>query len=154
LYAGEILSRVFELPARWLVPDVLLEEELHEPSGAWLLELGVERCELDGVQVNKVAELASRYRRPSRLDLFALVQAKDGEAILVTDDGSLREAAENEGVAVHGTLWILDLMVERHLITGSEAATSLEKMIAAGRRLPEGEVRARVEAWGGNRDER
>lgn len=91
LYAGGVLSRVFDLPVRWLVPDVLLEEEMHEPSGAWLEKLGVERCELDGAQVNAVAELAARYRRPSRLDLFALVQAKDEEAILLTDDGSLRE---------------------------------------------------------------
>jgi predicted nucleic acid-binding protein len=126
---------------------VILEQELHEPPGAWLEEIGVERCDLTGAQVSAVEELAARYRRPSRLDLFALVLARDKGATLLTDEGSLRAVAEDQGVVVEGVLWILDLMVKHGQVTRCEAATSLRQMIAGGRRLPDEEVKNRLRMW-------
>jgi predicted nucleic acid-binding protein len=92
-----------------------------------------------------VLDLAERYARPSRVDLFALVLARDFDAVLLTGDSSLRDAAENEGVRVHGVLWLLDLMVYHGIISKRDGATSLELMVRCGSRLPCDEVRARID---------
>ncbi len=82
--------------------------------------------------------------RPSRQDLFALVLSREIEAILLTGDGSLREAAEREGVQVHGTIWLLDQMVEHEIIDKQERAASLKLMVESGSRLPWEEIKARL----------
>ena len=91
-----------------------------------------------------VLDLAERYVRPSRQDLFALVLARETKAVLLTGDGSLREAAEREGVQVHGTIWLLDLMVDHEVIDRQERAASLKHMIESGSRLPWEEIKARL----------
>lgn len=65
--------------------------------------------------------------------------------MLLTGDGSLREAAEREGVQVHGTIWLLDLMIEHDIIDKQERAASLKHMIESGSRLPCEEIRDRLE---------
>jgi len=147
LRAGDLIAEALNTPFNWLVPDVMLEEELKDPPGAWLEKQGVKRCELTGEQVRKVMELAERYIRPSRVDLFALVQAKEEGAILLTEDQNLREAAEAEGLEVHGTLWMLDQMVKEKRITPRQAAESLRKMLESGRRFPSTEVERRLRLW-------
>jgi hypothetical protein len=44
--------------------------------------------------------------------LFALLLAKINSCALITGDDALRKAAKEEGVPVHGLLWILDRLVE------------------------------------------
>ena len=147
-----LLKEALRLPFVWLIPDVILEEELDDPSGKWLEEQGVQRCELSGPQVELVAEMAVRYLRPSRNDLFALVQAKEEGSLLLTDDGPLRKAACAEGVQVHGTLWVLDQLLSQALINKRTAAERLRRMIKAGARFPAEEVARRLLRWEGERD--
>jgi predicted nucleic acid-binding protein len=147
LRAGDLIREALSLPFNWLVPDVMLEEELRDPSGAELEKQGVKRCKLTGEQVRKVVELAKRYIRASRVDLFALVQAKEEGAVLLTEDQSLREAAEAEGLEVHGTLWLLDQMVNEGQINKRQAVESLRKMLSSGRRFPKIEVECRLRSW-------
>jgi len=147
LRAGDLIAEALNMPFTWLVPDVMLEEELKDPLGVWLEEQGVKRCELTGEQVREVVELAERYIRPSRVDLFALVQAKEEGAILLTEDQDLRAAAEEEGLEVHGTLWLLDQMVKEERITPRQAVESLRKMLESGRRFPSPEVERRLRLW-------
>ncbi len=65
---------------------------------------------------------------------------------LLTGDRHLREAATQEGVAVHGTLWLLDELVRLGTIVPLQAA-ALEHMLAHGRRLPQDECQKRIERW-------
>lgn len=103
LREGGITRHIFRLPTTWLAPDVVLEAELEAGHAQRLLRLGLQKRELTGDQVEEVAVLAQRYLGPSRADLFCLVLAKAEHATLVTSDKSLREAAEQEGIPVHGT---------------------------------------------------
>lgn len=76
----------------------------------------------------KAEELARRYPRPGRIDLISLVLAMGEKAMLLTGDEALRVAAFQEGVEVHGTLWLLDTMVELGAISRAEGHRSLELM--------------------------
>lgn len=146
LDTADLLGPAFRLPCEWQAPDVIIAE-LKKPEGADLVRRGLRVCELDGRQVAEVVELAATYSRPSRIDLFALVLARAQEALLLTGDRHLRQAAEQQGVRVHGTLWLLDEMVESSVIPPGEAAEALLLMKEGRRRLPVDEVDRRLARW-------
>lgn len=148
LHTADLSDLIFRLPLRLLAPDVIVSE-LERPPGKDLTDRGLIVRELTGTQVGMVAQLAARYLQPSRTDLFALVLAQEDRAILLTGDRHLRLAAEQEGVEVHGTLWILDQMVNSTLLDPQDAARRLLQMEQAGRRLPAEEVKQRLKIWSG-----
>ena len=146
LDTADLTDLIFRLPLSLQVPDVIVAE-LERPDGLTLARRGLQVRELTGRQVQEVARLASRYLRPSRSDLFALVLTRSQDATLLTGDRHLRSAAESEGVRVHGTLWLVDEMVAAALLEPQEAVARLLRMVEAGRRLPAEEVARRLRIW-------
>ena len=146
LHIGGLLGEVFLLPLRLVAPDVVIAE-LQEPNGEKLIEDGLQSETLSGDQVLEVVSLRARHRHVSANDLFALVLARALKATLVTGDRHLRQVAAQEGVEVHGTLWVLDEMVRLEVITPSQAAQALERMLAQERRLPRAEYKRRLRQW-------
>jgi hypothetical protein len=129
-----------------MAPDVVIAEILL-PSSWNIIGLGLIEKSLPGAGVLKVEELVTKYPRPGRIDLFSLVLAIQEKALLLTGDEALRKAASKEGIEVHGTLWLLDEMIDAGAISEAEGYRSLESMVNAGRRLPKKEVSARMATW-------
>ena len=146
LHIGGLLREFFRLPFRLVAPDVIIAE-LHDPDGEMLTEHGLQSETLSGAQVQKVASLVARHRQVSANDLFALVLARTLKAMLLTGDRRLRQIATQQGVVVHGTLWVLDEMVRLKVIAPPQAARGLEQMLAQGRRLPQAECQRRLRQW-------
>jgi predicted nucleic acid-binding protein len=146
LHVGGLLRELFRLPFRLAVPDVIVAE-LHEPDGEVLVRYGLESMELAGDQVLEVASLLTRYRAVSTNDLFALVLARTQKAALLTGDRHLTEAADQEGVTAHGTLWVLDEMVRLAVVAPVQVAQALERMLERGSRLPRAECHKRLQQW-------
>ncbi|MCZ7652241.1 MAG: hypothetical protein M5U13_14180 [Thermoanaerobaculia bacterium] len=144
---GEFLPAVFALGVEWLAPDLLLYELRTTPSRADLLARGVSSTELSGAQVGRLLATARGRPRLSHVDIAAALVALDEAAILLTGDAALRALAEEWGLEVHGTLWLLDRLVEFELVPKLEAATALERICAAGGRLPADEVASRLARW-------
>lgn len=143
LYLSRLMEMAFSLPYRFAAPDVIIEE-LVRSSGSDLVACGLQVKELSGAQVLKVADLAGRYPKPSRQDLFALVLAEELGAIPITGDGALRDLAREVGVEVHGTIWVLDQMVDHDIIGVHERAEALKLMVNSGSRFPGDEVNIRL----------
>lgn len=145
------MEDVFRHPATWLLPDVVVGE-LIEPDGPSLVASAghgkIEVVELPGDQVADVADLAQKYLRPSRVDLFALVLARWQGWPLITGDSLLRRAAQAEGVTCHGVLFVVDLLVDDGVILPATAALAIQAMIAEGSWLPAGPCRERIAKWG------
>ncbi len=146
LHAGGLLRELFRLPFRLAAPDVIVAELL-EPDGKTLVEHGLESMELAGDQVLEVTSLLARYRSVSTNDLFALVLARTHKATLLTGDRHLSETADQEGVMVHGILWVLDEMVRLGIVASVQAAQALERMLKQGSRLPRAECQKRLREW-------
>lgn len=146
LRVGGLLDSVFELDARWLIPD-LIQQEAGEDLTRLLMEWGLEQRTLTGDEVEEVIALNAQYAGPSRTDMATLVVARTEEGILVTGDRALRDAAKKEGIEVHGTLWIVDHLVDTGTVRPNEAARALQLMMEGGRRLPKNEVRRRINRW-------
>jgi predicted nucleic acid-binding protein len=146
LHVGGLLQELFRLPFRLAAPDVIIAE-LDEPDGEMLVEYGLESGELTSDQVLEVMALLARNRSVSANDLFALVLARVQRATLLTGDRHLTEVAGQEGVATHGTLWVLDEMVRLEIVAREKAAQALEQMLERGSRLPQAECQQRFRQW-------
>lgn len=135
LEEGGILEKAFELPEQIQVPDLLFHDELAEEH-ADLLSLGLRLGELSDMGMDRVQKLSSQYTAVSRYDCAALVLASEYGCTLLTGDARLRRAAEAEKVSVHGTIWLVERMLEEGLLRTADARTAFRAMKANGRRLP------------------
>jgi len=146
LHVGGLLREVFRLPFQLMGPDVIIAE-LQEPDGESLVEYGLQKGEFSSAQVQEVASLVAQHCQVSANDLFALVLARTLKVMLLTGDQRLRRIAGQQGVVVHGTLWVLDEMVRLKVIAPPQAAQALEQMLARGSRLPKAECQRRLQQW-------
>lgn len=131
---GELITQLFSLPYQFSVPDMLFYDELEQHS--YLVDIGLQVGELNPHSMQEAEILCQQYTQPSRYDCFALVLAKQEQCPLLTGDKNLRKAAETEQVEVHGTLWVVNGLLQHQLITPDRARAAYQKMKAKGRRLP------------------
>ena len=142
---GSLVEPTFRLPFEFTVPDLLYERELKDHGGPELIRLGLRVEELDGDEVSIALSYLRRRRSLSLPDSFALALAKTNAWTLLSGDRELRELAEEEGIACHGVLWLLDRIFEHRVIDRSDLCAGLDKIAAHPRcRLPRSEVRKRL----------
>lgn len=150
LHIGRVLWEVLGLPISLVAPDLVVGE-LHEPSGELLVsnEL-LASVELPPRQVQELDDLHNTYRGLSVSDCASLVLAKMLKVTLLSGDGELRRAATLEGLAVRGTLWLIDEMVEVEAVSHGLAMNALRLLEDRrnGRRLPRSEITKRQRSWG------
>lgn len=132
---GGLIEALFQLQVELVVPDILWEDELSDQHGS-LLDLGLGVRELSPAGVQRVVDLGQTYHRTSRYDLAALALAEQESCPLLTGDGALRAAAANEGVEVHGTVWLVEGLVLTGIIDAGQAHAAYEQMREAGSHLP------------------
>jgi predicted nucleic acid-binding protein len=136
---GNLIPVIFQLPYEIAVPDILFELELRERH-SHLLQAGLKVKSLNSESVKKTEFLTQQYPRPSMMDHSALALALQERCPLLTGDKDLRVAAKKEGVEVHGTLWIIEELLNQKIIQQSQAKGSFDAMKVKGSRLPWGDV--------------
>lgn len=140
LISADLLQLMFQLPEEFAVPDILYKEELAEQHSD-LPGYGLKVLEIQGDFMMEAYRLRVEYKGPGQNDLFALALAKQEACPLITGDRDLRHAAKEEGVELHGTLWLVDRMINEELITVDRAKDAFDLMKNDQRRLPWNEVR-------------
>jgi predicted nucleic acid-binding protein len=143
---GNLIPVIFQLPYEIVVPDILFELELKERHSHFL-RAGLKVKGLNSESIKKTEFLIGQYPRPSMMDHSALALALQERCPLLTGDKDLRIAAKKEGVEVHGTLWIIEELLNQKIIQQSEAKGSLDAMKVAGSRLPWGDVEKLLNRW-------
>lgn len=138
---GGLLETMFELEFDFAVPDVLFEEEL-KTRHPELPGLGLGIMELTGQTIEYAMELVVMYgrTRTSRNDLLALALARQETCPLLTGDADLRLACDEQGIAVHGTIWLMEQLLNAGLIDATAAAEAYAAMRRDGSRLPWADV--------------
>ncbi|MCS7310412.1 MAG: DUF3368 domain-containing protein, partial [Armatimonadetes bacterium] len=142
-----LLELLASLPFRWLLPDLALAE-IRAPDPQMLLRLGMEVATFSGEEIATMMQLRSRYPNLALADCANLLLAQRERALLITGDRLLRRVASHHfGLRVHGSLWLLDRLVESRRLTEGDAAHALRAMLEAGRRLPHSECQSRLQRW-------
>jgi hypothetical protein len=143
---GKLLTDVFHLPYKFLIPDFAVLE-LIQPNWEVLHTLGLETFELAAQDISMLSELRQKHNNLSMIDLAAYLTAKKVNAILLTGDKRLLELAKANGLSVHGVLWLLDELVHYQTIAPKQAAVALERIRDSGARLPAEECTKRLASW-------
>lgn len=140
----------FRLPYTYIMSTDAIDDELLSPTG---LRDELLRCGLVGVNLNiEEFELAEsfglKYLKLSIYDRIALSIAKIRNITLLTGDGALRKAAIDEGVAVIGTLGVLDQLYGGGFIGEGEyefCLLELQRHNGQEVRLPKVEIATRLQ---------
>lgn len=120
LRKAELLEAVLQLPHTFVMPDTLFEDEwlcLSDAEKGTLRHHGLEVRSLPGPLVQRAGRYFNQHSRLKLNDCFALTLAEEIEdCILLTGDGRLRSIAENNGIEVHGVLWVTDEMEAHNVV--------------------------------------
>lgn len=146
LDAGGILDCPLYLGYAFLMTN-FIAHEIQTISPERLRFCGLQIVDLEPGQVSDIYELAREHRGLSYRDLSAFVLARDTHSVLVTGDGHLRTMAEENDIECHGTLWMLDALVEGGILKGPRAADAVRTMQTNNRWLPKAECDARIQKW-------
>lgn len=149
----EKLELPFRLPYTFLMYKESIQNELLSPPNlkTRLLENGLTATELTIEEFYLAEEYGSKYIKLSVYDRIALAIAKNRRIILLTGDGALRKAAQQENVEVMGTIAVLDQLWNAHLITDGEYESSLRDLLDNNGktvRLPKAELESRIRMIG------
>lgn len=155
LSAGGILFKPFELKYKWAVTDfIAFELKKWLPHlGDNLYSKGLLKLDLDGDLVQKVNTLNAEQSRSTRkklslADISCLVIAEFAGLTLVTSEKELTYIGRKLGFNVHGTLWVLDQMVEvENILEPSSSVRAIKMMLEKKRRLPKAECKRRLKKW-------
>ncbi|MGB1005862.1 MAG: PIN domain-containing protein [Thalassobaculaceae bacterium] len=110
LAVGHLLEAALSLPFEFVIPDVMVSEELLDLGGYSvddLIQLGFQIGELSNAST--ALALHTKHRIDLSLnDCFALAMAEERRCVLMTGDGRLRRISADRGQveAVRGTLWV------------------------------------------------
>lgn len=129
LRKASLLDVFLRLPYRFLIPNTLFEEELlkfTDEEKTILLGGGLEVMDLPGETVARGVAIAGSLSHLSIHDGLAFALAKSMEGcVLLTGDAKLRTLAENHGMEVHGTLWLLEIIHRHGLVPAEQLAAVL-----------------------------
>jgi len=149
------LAGLFDL---WFQLDVethttdLIRSELevggHGQALAYFKSGQVREHGLSFEELEQVSELEREVGSKAKFnDCSVLFLAMKLDAILISGDKALRGAGKARHVEVHGTIWIMDQLVEGRMMNGETAAAKLEHLLSMERYLPAEEVRIRLKRW-------
>ena len=124
------LSLPFQLPYTYIMSRDAVEDELLSPPdiGEKLKAYGLVPVDITIEEFFLAQQYGNLYARLSVYDRIALAIARHLQIILMTGDGALRKAASKEGVAVIGTLGILDRLHTDGVIDDGEYKSCLEDL--------------------------
>ena len=146
LHFGKLLDRVFRLPCKFLITDLLREELLNPPFDS-LAEMGLLVEFLTSEEVGEIPLMMGRYPKLSYYDISVLILARTKNTILITGDEALRNAAADNSVECRGTCWLIDYLANEGLITYTEAIAAYNVILKKPRYPPKDECRAFLAIW-------
>lgn len=140
-HAG-LLTYVDETSFDWVVPDLLIDE-----LEGLTLPTCVHVRSSDASELNEIIKVRGSRSALSAVDAILFVTVFAGGGILVTGDSALRAHADQEGIEVHGVIWLLQQFIDDAGLNRTEAADALQKMVRAGARLPKEIVSNQIRQW-------
>lgn len=145
LERASLLEEMFLLPFEFAVPDLLYGRELAGELGDKLIQLGLRVETLTPAELRRATTVNRQHVRLSVPDTFAFVIAEARGWDLLTGDGTLRELAVAEQIAMHGVLWLFDQLTDGAYVSFDRLHVGLSNLLAHPRcRLPANEVRLRL----------
>ena len=127
-----LLEAFVRLPYEILIPNTLFEEELlkFSPAQKTLLGAVLKIIDLPGEKVLRAQSIVREMPMLSVHDGFAFALAEGCPGcILLTGDSQLRSLANEEGIEVHGVLWIIDEIYKYRVVPAGRSGDGLAHIL-------------------------
>lgn len=151
LWKVDLLEVFFELPLEIHTTDFVINEftkgDLKTKVFNFYRNNKLIIKELDEDEIEKLFLFSSHQKGLSIADCSVLLYAKENEYVLLTGDHKLRNVATEDGVVVHGMIYVFDVLVSNKILESKEAAQFLKKLSELNSRLPMKEVENRIQKW-------
>jgi rRNA-processing protein FCF1 len=143
---AQLLEALFALPIQLCCTDFVIHE-LTDISHSDLQRLGLQVEAIDAPGIQRLYGLCATHNNSSLADVSCYFLAQETGRPLPTGDGRLRRQAIQDGIQVHGALWLLDQLLTNSVLTYDGASEALDQMMAQGARFPTAECQVRLQAW-------
>ena len=152
LLSQNILEDFFSLPCEICTTDFVIDE-IVRPAQQKIIDSFVKSRKLEVVQFSpsEFSNITNLFvmnpNNASLTDCSVWYYAKQTNGRLLTGDGKLRKAAENDNIKVSGILYVFDNLIEYGILSEKDAADLLENLIKINLRLPKDECQKRILKW-------
>ena len=145
--AGEIFDSLFLLPFDFHTSDIVAYEISGSYSTDELTRAGIRILALDETEVLEVYLLKQDHLDLSLQDVSVFFLGLKRSMMILSNDSPLRELANDYGIEYHGTLWLMEELVRRKILTRQDAITALKRMLGNKRWLPRAECNQLIKKW-------
>ena len=118
--AGDIFDLLFLLPFDFHTPDIVANEISGSYSERQLMQLGLKILALDDSEVLEIFTLKQEHTGLSVEDVSVYFLSRKHGTMILSNDGPLRELADASRIEYHGTLWLLEEMVQGEILRPQE----------------------------------
>lgn len=136
----EFFALDFEICTTDFVKGELLESEQKEQIEVFIRLRKLTVFKLSEKDIEEVESFKTKRFFKTLIDKPVLWKAKQLNCLLLTGDAKLKSEATEQGITVHGTLWVIQIMVETKIVTADAAIEFLEKLKVSNDRLPLDEI--------------
>ena len=153
LFNVGVLPEFFGLDLEIYTTDFIYNEILHSAEKNEF-EIFVRSGQLKIIVVEDneqetISKMELTYSNRSIADKTALYKARQLECILLTCDDKLKKEAIKQKLEVHGSIWIIDQLVENDKIDASRAFEVIESLKTTNAWLPVDELDRRLNMYKG-----
>lgn len=136
----EFFALDFEICTTDFVINEILESEQRAQFEIFVRSHQLIVFGLSEQEIEEIENFKTKRFFKTLIDKTVLWKATQLKCPLLTGDAKLRSEAIDQGVTVHGSLWVIQIMVESKVITTKAGIKFLEKLKIINDRLPLDEI--------------
>jgi len=144
----EFFALDFDVCTTDFVRGEILESEQREQIEIFIRSLKLTVFVLSENEIEEVLNFKTKRFFKTLVDKTVLWKAKQLNCPLLTGDSKLRSEAEEQGITVHGSLWVIQMLVEQNIISAKSGVGYLEKLKIINDRLPHEEIEKLIKKIG------
>ena len=130
----------FEICTTVFVINEILESDQREQIDVFIRANQITVIDFSSEEIDAIQEFETKRVFKGITDKSVLWKSHQLRCPLLTGDKKLRNEAEDHGVEVHGSIWVITTLVEKDLITKSKAIELLEMLKTVNTSLPYDEI--------------
>ncbi len=101
----------------------------------------------DNQDILAIYQLIAKVSGLSVQDCSVWYHFKKINATMLTGDRKLRKEAESDNIVVRGILFVLDELLQQHVLNFDQALYSIKQLQQSNNRLPNDEINRRIAEW-------
>jgi len=136
----EFFSLPYEICTTDFVVNEILRTQQREQIEIFIRAKKLTVFKLTEIEVDEVKAFKTIRIFKGLTDKTVLWKAKQLNSPLLSGDGKLRKEAQEQGIKVHGSIWVVENLVINQLIEKHNAVILLEKLKETNSSLPTDEI--------------